>query len=360
MNYSIQERVFSVEVYIRTGSFEEVRRAFRRQFGNNNRGDAPTRFTIAAWVRHWRENGSVQNIKKPGRRRTVRTPENIERVRAAFTRSPKRSANRQSLALGISKGSLHRILHKDIKFHPYKYQMAHHLSDLDKGARLTFCEEFLHQHRGEIHNLLMSDEANFHLDGVVNKQNFRYWGVENPHELFTKNLHSPKVVVWCGVASFGIIGPYFFEDENNRSVTVNSERYINMLQTFLIPELIRRGLNGAILFQQDGATAHTARNTMRILRDFFDGRIISRFGNLNWPPRSPDLTAPDFFLWGYLKQKVFASRPATILELKEQIRNEIAGINGDLLRRVMINFELRIQKCIEVEGGHLEDMIFKT
>ena len=46
-------------------------------------------------------------------------------------------------------------------------------------------------------------------------------------------------------------------------------------------------------FQQDGATAHTARESMQLLRQRFNRRIISRFGDVNWPSRSPDLTSPD-------------------------------------------------------------------
>ena len=45
-------------------------------------------------------------------------------------------------------------------------------------------------------------------------------------------------------------------------------------------------------FQQDGATPHTARETMAILRAAFPGRVISRFGDVLWPPRYPDLTPP--------------------------------------------------------------------
>jgi hypothetical protein len=65
--------------------------------------------------------------------------------------------------------------------------------------------------------------------------------------------------------------------------------------------------------QQDGATSHTANSTMEMLKQFFDGRIISK--NL-WPPRSPDLTPPEHFLWDYLKQVVYSNRPQTIEELK--------------------------------------------
>jgi hypothetical protein len=68
--------------------------------------------------------------------------------------------------------------------------------------------------------------------------------------------------------------------------------------------------------QQDGAISHTANSTMEMLKQFIDDRIISK--NL-WPPRSPDLTPPDYFLWGYLKQLLYSNRPQTIDELKQNI-----------------------------------------
>ena len=98
---------------------------------------------------------------------------------------------------------------------------------------------------------------------------------------------------------FGIIGPYFFE-ENGFTLTVNSARYIEMITNFLWPELRRRRINCANMwFQQDGATALTANESVTIVRNMFLGYLISRFGDVLWPPHSPDLSTCDFFLWGY-------------------------------------------------------------
>ena len=96
-----------------------------------------------------------------------------------------------------------------------------------------------------------------------------------------------------------IIGPYFFEGDDGVSVTVNAERYNHMLESFFLPELRRRNWNMArAWFQQDGATAHTARLSMNTLRAAFPGRLLSRFGDIKWPFNSPDLTAADFFFMG--------------------------------------------------------------
>ena len=122
----------------------------------------------------------------------------------------------------------------------------------------------------------MMDEANIHLCGNVNSQNCRYLATENPRDIYQKPLHSETVIVWCGAASCGVIDPNFFEDEADRSVTVNSARYTEMLCTFLEPDLQRLGVeNQTLWFQQDGATAHTVRTAMQVLNKMFPAHVIS-------------------------------------------------------------------------------------
>ena len=119
----------------------------------------------------------------------------------------------------------------------------------------------------------------------------------------------------------------FFEDPIGQTVTVTSQRYVLLLQEFLQDELRRRRVHmRRMWFQQDEATAHTARESMRVVREMFPQYVLSRYGDIAWPPRSPDLSACDFFLWGYLKEKMFVHRPHTIQELKDYIRDEIHSV----------------------------------
>ncbi|GFU64417.1 hypothetical protein TNCV_3947841 [Trichonephila clavipes] len=68
-----------------------------------------------------------------------------------------------------------------------------------------------------------------------------------------------------------------------------------MITSFFIPELNNHDVQ-ELWFQQDGATWHTARATIDLLKDTFGDRLISPFGPVNWPPRSCDLTPLDYFL----------------------------------------------------------------
>ena len=208
--------------------------------------------------------------KPPGLPLSVWTPENVDTVRRAVLASPRRSARHQALALGMSHRSLHRILHDKLKFHPYKIMIVQQLAKRDFAQWRDFCEEtlaILNEDANAV--VMMSDEADFHLNGFVNKQNCWFWVAKNPQELHHKPLHGSKVTVWCSVSKVGIVGPYFFE-EGETAVSVTLACYANMLNNFLRPELKRRGVNvREMWFQQDGATAHTTRASMEVARHMF-------------------------------------------------------------------------------------------
>ena len=80
-------------------------------------------------------------------------------------------------------------------------------------------------------------------------------------------------------------------EEEGATVTVTSERYVEMLGNFLRPQLRSLRVNmEEMWFQQDGATAHTARASMTVVRQMFPQHVVSRFGDVPWPPHSPDLS----------------------------------------------------------------------
>jgi len=83
---------------------------------------------------------------------------------------------------------------------------------------------------------------------------------------------------------------------------------------------------------------------------------VRSFGDIAWPARSPDITVPHFFLWGFLKDRVFRRRIMTIQELKQAIVDEDVAIDEDLRRCVYGNFQTRLQQCTDVDGGHLPDV----
>lgn len=163
--------------------------------------------------------------------------------------------------------------------------------------------------------------------------------------------------VWAGIIGDKIIGPFFFEDN------LNGDLYLNFLQTFLIPELQRifpdddGNLDQRVFFQQDGAPPHFARNVREFLNVTFPNRWIGRRGFIEWPPRSPDITPLDFYLWGDLKRRVYVTRPRNLEELKARIRAEIRLITPEVLNRVKEEFYHRLGLCQQVHGEHFQQLL---
>jgi len=93
---------------------------------------------------------------------------------------------------------------------------------------------------------------------------------------------------------------------------------------------------------------------MAEIQPFFGGRVISKG---LWPPRSPDLTPPDHFLWGYLKGAVYQNKPRTIDALKANITKEIQAVTADVLARTFQNIARRVQSCLHANGDHFQHML---
>ncbi|GFW48456.1 transposable element Tc3 transposase [Trichonephila clavipes] len=108
-----------------------------------------------------------------------------------------------------------------------------------------------------------------------------------------------------------------------------------MITNVFIPKLNNQDVQ-ELWFQQDGATCHTARATIDLLKDTFGDHLISRFGPVNWPPRSCDLTPLDYFLWGYVKSLVYPDKPQTLDHLEDNIRRVIADIRPQMLEKSKI------------------------
>ncbi|GFU09735.1 uncharacterized protein TNCV_5027601 [Trichonephila clavipes] len=88
--------------------------------------------------------------------------------------------------------------------------------------------------------IFFSDEAHFWLNGYVNKQNCHIWSEANPQVYVETPLHPEKLTVWCALWAGGIIGPYFFKNDEGHNVTVNGNRYRAMKTLDHLEDNIRR------------------------------------------------------------------------------------------------------------------------
>jgi len=86
----------------------------------------------------------------------------------------------------------------------------------------------------------------------------------------------------------------------------------------------------------------------------FPNRWIGRDGPTTWPPRSPDITPLDYFLWRYVKDKVFSTPVSDITNLKARITDAFATITEDTLANTWRETEYQLDVLRATKAAHVE------
>ena len=124
-----------------------------------------------------------------------------------------------------------------------------------------------------------------------------------------------------------------------------------MLQQFALPAL---NTIPNLIFQQDGAPPHWARGVRAFLDRAFQGSWIGRGGSIAWPTRSLDITPLDFFLWGYVKDRVYKTPVNDLEELKEKIRQAVASVTPDMIEATWRELHSGLVFLRGNNGDHVE------
>lgn len=337
-------------------SLNETAQRFHQLFPNR---PVPSAKGVSKMVEKIRATGSVFNRPKTGRPRSATDERNEVMVIGSVIMKRQQSLREIANETGGSLTSVWRILHRH-KFHPYGIKLTQELVEADYWKRLDFCELMDHSLRAPnfLRHVCFTDESTFHLNGYVNRHNCRYWCEANPDEHRQSHTQRPqKLNVWAGILGNEIIGPFFIDGN------LDGPKYILLLHNQIVPAMrvsaMQQNIPWAdVIFQQDGAPAHWALLVRTYLDLVFPNRWIGRGGPTAWPPRSPDLTPLDFFLWGFLKDKVFrAGFPENLQEMQNRIVENCMLVDAEMLARVRASFQDRIFICMQEDGKQFEQLL---
>lgn len=352
MNFSTEELVNMIWVLGECGKNSLLAtRVYQERFPGVRQ---PSKRTLERLMDRFNRTGSV-NYEKRERTKTALTEENELNVLLSVTEDPHTSVSKISKQQDISETTVRRILSKN-NMHPYHIQLHQELNNEDFLDRVNFCQwsrHKLNERRDFFDFVLFGDEATFHRNGSLNRHNFHYYATTNPHFSITHSQTRWTLNVWGGILGDFVIGPHFFEGR------VTGQIYLDFLQNHLpallehVPLFIRQQM----WFLHDGAPVHHTEMIHNFLNNQFPERWIGRGGPIRWPPRSPDLTKIDFFLWGFVKNEVYKIQPTTRDDMMNRIRNVFQSINVQMLRNVSRSFEERLDHCINLMGGHFEHLL---
>ena len=194
---------------------------------------------------------------------------------------------------------------------PYRMHVRHELLPNDLPRRLRYSNWFNERCRNQnfLQSTIIGDEAGFALNGEVrvNSHNVREYAPKgNPPAFnFERTNSRAKLTIWAALCGNGVIlGPYFFDGN------VTGLAYLRMLNEFAFPQLaihynnqFWEGLFRGLWWAQDGVPFHRLIEVRDRLNEVFgDNRVIALQHNVEWPPRSPDLTPCDFFSVGVSRE----------------------------------------------------------
>jgi hypothetical protein len=235
-------------------------------------------------IQIFRETGSVDR-KKGSDRSTKRTKEAIANVRQVMEEVLRTSVRRLSQQVQLSTSTCHNILKKDIHLYPYRLQAVQQLLEVDYPVRVEYCHWFVNTMNENLLNW------SFFLDECST------WTVMSTHKTcdggVQKNLISLKRFLYtpkrCESGRLfhdaGLLDQFFdgtnaikmfFSKKLTKPIflgTLTAVRYREIIQQFLEQlhddEIVNR------YFQQNGAPGHTTFETLNMIQEFFDRRVIS-------------------------------------------------------------------------------------
>ena len=266
-----------------------------------------------------------------------------------------KSTRKIAQRLALSQTTVQNIMTRDLGLKAYKPQVVQVLTKKHQETRVACCKEFAKQDPFFWENTWFSDEAHFDLNGTINKQNDRWWSDSAPDYKVGQVAHPQRVTVFAAVhQTKGIV--WCFMEGN-----IDTTKYIAALDANLFPKMRERQVDDAdfSIWQQDGASCHTSHLSLAFLADQQFLAIVSKGAkgefDLEWPPCSPDLNPCDYFLWGYLKSRVWTRKIETIAALKDAIVEEIAlldSVDRAKITHAIARFPERVNDCIAAAGGH--------
>lgn len=278
-----------------------------------------------------------------------------EEVIARVQANPRTSTRQVASEVGCSQTSVWNIFH-DANLHPFKLTKVQDLAPGDPLLRLNYCNWLTARIAENQHFLSFvcsTDEKGFSREGMFNAHNSHYWADENPHAVFVRGYQQKFFVnVWAGIVGDYLLGPYILP------ARLNAQNYLAFLQHQLpdyLDDLPLETLRN-MWWQQDGCPAHWGRIVREHLDEQFPGRWIGRGGPVAWPPRSPDLTPPDFFLWGAMERLVYETPVPSEQDLVARVVMAAETIRQQegVFARMRASWQVRIQRCIEANGQHFE------
>lgn len=308
----------------------------------------PTRKTVSYWFKKFEEEDKDDEfivLSEPRSGAPVKVTTPVKKQIIKFTKNKRKRSTRKNVkalkAKGIvlSRPTVMTVL-KDAGLFAYKRRKIPRLNDKQKKKRKVFGKKYL-EHDWE--HTLVTDEKPFLLFAATNRQNDRVW-TDDPEKVPPVEVvkHASSVNVWAGVSAKGKTELYFYEG------TIGAKEHVEILKKAKNDfKKIFPG-NTKWTYQQDGASAHSAKMTSTWLED--NGiDYISCGPRGDWPGNSPDLSIIEN-VWGWMDGELEENPPKTTADLKRRVKKIWKDMPQAMLVKMAKGMKQRLKDVIKNKG----------
>ena len=311
-------------------------------------------------------NDTLDRQKGSGRPATVRTAEAVAKVKSVFEEKPRSNARDVMRETGLKRWATREIIKKDLGMKPLTQVKAQRVTVDGRKKRLAQCEVWKAEIESgdlDLKSVYGADEKYFRLGATPggNKKFVVYVKDtlkkrEVPNNLILRGdgqwMGGVSVMVSLGLCYKGV-GTLRFAPSGTR---LNKDEYLEIVRNTYLPDCHQHyGVPPSCVFQQDGATCHTANNVQSYCAEKFP----KFWPKSLWPPHSPDLNPLDFFAWGYLQAEVDKQQPKCLDTFKLAIRRVVEILPLEFVQKAALSFYKRVCLCIEGEGGVFKHKTYK-
>jgi histone-lysine N-methyltransferase SETMAR len=317
---------------------------------------APSISTVTLWYREFqRGRTSLADEERSGRPTTACTEDNVERVRDMVITDRRITYDVLAASLGISSGSIRKILHEDLGLRKLTSRwIPHLLTQEQKDQRVEWCrfmlKKFDNGRSRLVSQILTGDETWIYMYEPERKFQSQVW-VFPDDEAPTKVVRDRSVGKRMVATFVRRSGPVSTVPLLNRA-TVNAEWYTTVCLPKVFSQLQhdrpKTGVRG-ILLHHDNASSHTAAKTLDYLMD--EGVQL-----LPHPPYSPDLAPCDFFVFPRVKDRLRGNRFNTAEDAIEAYESALQSLGEADWHSCFETWFLRMNRCVHACGEYFEKL----
>jgi len=302
--------------------------------------------TISKFKKRYEQRGSVENIKRSGRKKitSVRSEHSLLRTVKLNRREPLATITNKVNEV-IPRNISHRTVRRRLKFYGYSRRRVRKtltVSLVNRKKRVAWCRSKLcwtvNQNWKKV---IFSDETQV---VIGNNQRVYVWRKSDelwrPECLGLRGASKVSVMFW-GCICYTSVGTLVEIDG-----TMNSEKYIETLDSHLWPVVAKNFPNSDYIFQDDNAPCHKSARTQAWKRE-------NDIPTLNWPSQSPDVNVIEN-VWRTMKIRLqtrvtYITNRATLIS---EVKKIWASLTPTYIQSLYASIPKRLRHVI-IAKGHI-------